>query len=119
MTPRTSKRMQAAPNHFSARGQALWDRLHEANRVYPDSDELLRRALLAFDLADSLLERARRPGIKLSDERALLSASRDASMVGLKLMKSVGLDRADIGPARRPGRPSDIAWSQQRRGGAA
>jgi hypothetical protein len=105
------------PTGLSARSERLWIELHAEHDFSLDADELCERGLRAFDLSDKLYELARKAGLATPKAKGLLASARDAAMVGLKLFKGVGFDKIDT-TTRRPGRPSDAAWSAQRRGSA-
>jgi hypothetical protein len=102
------------PRDLSPRSSTLWTTLHAQYDFEPHTDELLERALRYFDLADTLLTNAHEVGLTTPAGRGALSGSRDASMARLKLFQATGLDKADAGEPRRPGRPSDQAWSKMR-----
>ncbi len=97
------------PRDLSPPSSTLWTTLHAQYDFEPHTDELLERALRYFDLADTLLTNAPDVGLTTPAGRGALSGSRDASMAGLKLFQATGLDKADTGEPRRPGRPSDLA----------
>jgi hypothetical protein len=93
------------PEGLSQDAGRLWLVLHAGKEFSPDADELLRRSLNRFDLADELLGLAREVGLTTTAGRGALSGSRDAEMAGLKLMLAVGLSKADMEALGRPGRP--------------
>ena len=106
------------PQGLSRRSATLWSKILDANALTPDSLETLERALASFDLADELLVLARTAGLDSSKARALLAGQRDCLQSGLKLLKSVGLDKADL-EAQPRGRPSRAALAARRLGRTA
>jgi hypothetical protein len=88
--------------------------LHATHEFSVDADELLRRALEHFELADLLLTRAHEVGLTTPAGRGALSGSRDASVTALKFITALGLHKVDAlnGTA---GRKPDMHWSTIRR----
>jgi hypothetical protein len=103
-----------APSGLSLRSRALWSRILRDTELTPDSLETLERGLASFDLSDELLVLARTVGLDSAKARGLLSAQRDCLQSGLKLLKSVGLDRVDPAAQPRRGRPSRAALALRR-----
>jgi hypothetical protein len=100
---------------LSDRSQELWKQLHEHYDFSIADEAILRRALEGYDLADQLQASAQVAGVSSKDGRALLASARDAGSVALKHWQALGFRRADVGAPQRPGRPSDMSWSQQRK----
>jgi hypothetical protein len=63
----------------------------------------------------NLLALARSAGLDTPKARSLLASQRDALQTGLKLLKSVGLDKADADVQPRRGRPSRATLAAIRR----
>jgi hypothetical protein len=103
------------PPALSKRSRALWEQLHGRYELSVADEAILRRALEAYDVHDSLMATARAAGLAAKDSRALLGAARDAALVGLRHWAALGFGKADQSAPRRPGRPSDTAWSSTRR----
>ena len=100
---------------LSDRYQAREKALRAAYEFSPADEVLLPLALAAYDLRDELEASARAAGISTKEGRALLSAARDAALVGLRHWLALGFPKADAGAPRRPGRQPGENWSRQRR----
>ncbi len=104
------------PSGLSAKARGIWTEVQRVYELDADGEVFLARWLEANDLADRLHTVALAAGLTSTPEgRASLSAYRDASQTALKYAKALGLDKASQGAPRRPGRPSDEAWSPMRR----
>jgi hypothetical protein len=103
------------PKGFSAKARATWREVLQRYELDPVGRVFLPRWLEADDLADRLHAAALAAGLTATREgRAALAAYRDASQTALKYAKALGLDKTAQGTPRRPGRPSDEAWSPMR-----
>ena len=112
-SPKRGKRRSAG---LSAWAKGVKADLLGRNDFAPHELVCFERALTWFDLSDRLVLEAE--GLIGRERDAKLKAAGDAATTALRhwrTLKFVDPSR----PERRPGRPSDTAWSAQRRAGGA
>lgn len=99
------------PKGLSAESRVIWENLTTLHRF--ESHELVAftRALRWFDRADTWLKAA--DAAEGREGAQLVKQAMDASNAGLRYWRT--LKFTDGAAARRPGRPSDDAWSAKRK----
>ena len=99
------------PRGLSPRSRAIWRDLVTEYTFEKNELVSLRRALEWFDRSDALIASA--VGTTDARERAaLLKQAKDASNCGLRYWRTLKFTEGVA--TRRPGRPSDDAWSLKR-----